>query len=238
MRLLTLWLGLALLLAAACSQPLKVSYRTETQREGDFYKVDITLPVFPADSPVGALANQRVATIVNGFKTNFLRTVRDNKKIGFRTGAPFELRVRPTVSIARANLVSLYLEVFLWTGGAHPNTFYRVVNVGTVNGKPRELTLKDVFRSAADREATLQQVYSRLEDIKRKRVEEPYLQMPEGGIPREYWDSFVLTPSAIVWIFEPYAVGAYVEGKYMVRLAYAELEGRVNAAILQAIKRR
>lgn len=222
-------LGLAAtLFVLASAQSLEVTYRTERQSEGDFYKIDIRVPRFPEKHPLGALANREVAAIVNQFKRDFRRAMEDNRKQNFRMAEPFLLQIRPTLSIARADLISLYLEIFLWTGGAHPNTFYRVVNVGMVNGKPRVLKLSDVLERGASASEVMERVYRRLEAVKRQRDPSGEPWMPDGGIPREYWNSFILTPNAIVWIFEPYAVGAYAEGMFQIRLNYGELQGLVR----------
>jgi hypothetical protein len=222
-------LGLAAtLLVLASAQSLKVSYRSERQSQGDFYKIDIRQPVFPSEQPVGKVANREVASIVNKFKRDFLEEVEENRKAQFRMAEPFLLQIRASVSIARADLISLYLEVFWWTGGAHPNTFYRVVNVGMVNGKPRLLKLRDMLEKDVSAQTVMQRVAQRLEEIKRQRDPSGEPWMPEEGIPQEYWNSYILTPTAIVWVFEPYAVGAYAEGAFFVRLNFEELRGLVK----------
>jgi len=220
----------ATLLLIASAQPLKVNYRTERTHQGNFYTIDIRMPVFPKENPVGTLANKEVESIVNQFKSDFLKTMAENRNNKYlsRVSEPFLLQIRPTISIARANLVSLYLEIFWWTGGAHPNTFYRVVNVGMVNGKPRVLQLRDVLEPGVTPETVTQRVAQQVETIKRERdpSQEPW--MPEEGIPQEYWNRFILTPNAIVWVLEPYAVGAYAEGSFFPRLRYDELRGLVR----------
>lgn len=217
-----------MLLVIASAQSLKVSYRTERQSEDGLYKIDIRVPRFPEEQPLCALANQEVAVIVNQFKRDFQEAVEDNRKRNFRTTEPFFLQIRPTISIARGDLISLYLEIFLWTGGAHPNTYYRVANVGMVNGKPRVLKLADTLVQGASATEIMQRVERKLEAVKRQRDPSGEPWMPEGGIPRKYWDSFILTPTAMVWIFEPYAVGAYAEGMFRIRLSYEELQGLVR----------
>lgn len=222
-------LGLAAtLLVLASAQPLKVSYHSERRSQGDFYKIDIRQPVFPSEQPVGKVANREVASIVNKFKRDFLQAMDENRKRNFRIAEPFQLQIRPTISVARADLISLYLEIFWWTGGAHPNTYYRVVNVGLVDGKPRLLKLEDMLVKGVSAQQVMERVYQRLEQVKRQRDPSGEPWMPDGGIPREYWNSFILTPTAVVWIFEPYAVGAYAEGMFLIRLSYEELQGLVR----------
>ncbi len=73
-------LGIAtVLLLLACAQPLKVNYRTECTRQGDFYTIDIRMPMFPKENPVGALANKEVKSIVKQFKIEFLKTMTENR---------------------------------------------------------------------------------------------------------------------------------------------------------------
>lgn len=218
----------ATLLVLASAQPLEVSYRSERQSQGDFYQIDIRKPVFPSKQSVGKVANREVESIVSQFKRDFLKAVEENRKINYRVSEPFQLQIRATISIARADLISLYLEIFWWTGGAHPNTFYRVVNVGIVNGKPRPLKLQDVLAKGASAQQMMERVHQQLEQVKRQRDPSGEPWMPEGGIPREYWNRFILTPTAVVWVFEPYAVGAYAEGMFLIRLSYEELQGLVR----------
>ncbi|MFN3690092.1 MAG: hypothetical protein ACK4UU_04110, partial [Fimbriimonadales bacterium] len=75
MRISTLLGLVTTLLVIGAAQSLKVSYHTERQSEGDFYKIDISVPQFPKGQPLGALANRQIASVVKQFKRDFRQAV-------------------------------------------------------------------------------------------------------------------------------------------------------------------
>lgn len=51
-------------------------------------------------------------------------------------------------------------------------------------------------------------------------------QVVDGDIeslPDELLENFIVTPSAMTFLFAPYAVGSYAEGSFLVKLAFEEL---------------
>jgi len=130
---------------------------------------------------------------------------------------------------ARAPLFSLLESQFTFTGGAHPNTTFDVVNFDTRSGA--EFGLYDLFDDVADGSPVLTAMtdYVRA-DLARQKAERFGDMLGDNGESleavtpsAETFRLFTLEPAAdaegaagITVHFPPYAVGAYAEGSYEV----------------------
>lgn len=194
-----------------------------TNNKEGWWEAKVSYPIFPAAAPAGVVANrefhQRAKASFDAFMN---QAVKGLKQLGKPT-APYSLTVKPTISIHRESLITGYLSQYEYTGGAHPNRFYLTVNVGIVDREARLLKLRDVMARGVPPKEIEQIVLTKLNAIKRQRGADPLTELQPGLL-----EQFVMTPTGITWIFEPYAVGPYAEGDYFVRVAYEELGDRVR----------
>lgn len=134
--------------------------------------------------------------------------------------APWTLDVKTTVSVANQQLISAYIATSVFEGGAHPNLTYTCINVGMKSGQPARLRLADVLRSGPEsRKALGALLMAKLRERKASQVVDGDIE----SLPDELLENFIVTPSAMTFLFAPYAVGSYAEGSFLVKLAFEEL---------------
>jgi hypothetical protein len=187
-----------------------------TSSKAGVWKAKAMCPVFDA-SLVGLQSTKEFRSTAKSFFDEFMSAATSNPQ-----RVTYELDVKPTIAISRPRIVSGYFTVFSFTGGAHPNTFLRSVTVGLVGGKPKALRAKDILVTGKQADL-LQLLQAKLHDAKQAKG------VGEGGVVETgHLDNFVVTPGGITWLFEPYAVGAYVEGAYLLKCSWKDLRGTVD----------
>lgn len=124
--------------------------------------------------------------------------------------------------------VSILKSTTNYTGGAHPNSFYGSILFDT--DTRTYLDLIDLFDEATDWQARVLTLISA--DLRAQGAE--WLQDeadPSVAVTLTVNDigAFSLGPSGLSFMFDPYAVGPYVQGAFEVTLPYASLAGLAQA---------
>lgn len=106
-------------------------------------------------------------------------------------------------------------------GGAHPNSYTTVFNVGMTNGRPKLLTMGDFFEPNSDyRSRTNGLISKKLEKQGNADwVNDGSLKM----LSTNQLNSFIVTKRGMEWIFDPYEVGSYASGSHEVLLSPTDL---------------
>lgn len=201
-----------------------VQWKSSELSRAGWWKAKATYPVWNKPAGAQVLASEHFQSDALGRYNRFLSETRElMRDLGKPHGEHF-VEIKSTLSVNTPQVVSGYLTHFEYTGGAHPNTFYQTINVGIVNGKPARLNLKSLLARGVSPEQVLNEVLlPRLNAAKEKRGLETV-----DRIDPKLADSFILTPQGISWIFQPYAVGAYVEGTYIIKATWNDLSGLLN----------
>lgn len=201
--------------------PLEVQFRNDEKKVGKDCTVKIVTPFFASNNPLALLANQEIKPDFtkdrDEFVKNYLEYVRDP---GVRPQAPWEMTVSPTVSLADSRLVSVVMEHYWYSGGAHPNTRSTMYNYGFVGNQATRLTLDKILNKGVSVEWFMNKVVlPDLNEIKRKR------DMDElDGLDPVLAHNFYLSKGGITFLFSRYDVGAYVEGEYLVKLPWNRVD--------------
>lgn len=136
---------------------------------------------------------------------------------------------------AAGAFLSLLTSSSTYTGGAHPNSYYSssLLEVGPTGAA--RVALPDLFDEDADWEAVLTARVTA--DLLRQGAE-----WIEGGAVVEPSDltTFTLGPAGLTFVFDPYAVGPYVQGEFTVTVPFGELaalarEGGALEAFVRAV---
>ena len=131
-------------------------------------------------------------------------------------------------------LLSLFAELEVYEGGAHPNS---VFDVRLWDKSKKELiNTAKLFATGADMKALDAYVCHQVEVERSKRLHEPTTQAASGFACPKFADSrLILIPStvtgkigAIDALYAPYEVGPYAEGSYEIRVPQSQLQGLVN----------
>ena len=208
------------------SADLNFTIRHLARSHKGYWEATAAYPVFSGSSAVVRLANERLSSAARHSVSGFRKECEDmfrEEKTG-KPELPYGRDWTVTVSLARPNLISVYFETYEMTGGAHPNHGFATYTFGLVGGVARQLTLKDLFVSGqADgaRKVVSDLITPILKERQAGWVDNGDLK--EIDAPRA--ENFVVTPSAITFLFEPYSVGSYAEGNYVVKLPFSTIKG-------------
>jgi hypothetical protein len=223
----------ALLRGAAGQTSLPLTMVTD-KRSGPGWSTVVAYPRFGGGSPLAALANRTITTREIGGAVSFGQRSADSfKKLGQPT-AHWYRDETATVSLADPALISAYFETEEYSGGAHPNQYYVAYTFGIVHGRPTAVTLQDLFRSGVDGPKTSSNlVMARLKNNPDATfVQDGTVKSVDfngtSGAPQVGATAFVVTPRAIAFLLPPYAVGAYVNGSFVVKIPFDEFRGRLD----------
>lgn len=211
------------------NEPVSITYKTVKRQKGKYYRINITYPVFPDNIPTGRLANRLIRETVSEEQKAFLEDEKAMIQTAKELGVELWLEMRPRVMLARRTLISLYFDVSTFGGGAHPNRYFHIVNVGMVGGKPKALRLADILWENMDpAQVFTDYVVPPLNRAKAERGWPPFVREELGyetdSEMLSLWDRFVIAPQEVVWLFEPYSVGPFAEGSYVIRVPKQQLE--------------
>lgn len=214
-------------LEGALLHPLPRRYRF-VRRRSRYHWIKASYPIFPNQSRIGSVVNKKIQQYVSMM---YDRVTPDADFVRNPIGAfPWYLEMYNLVSMSYEGFISMYFNSDWYAGGATGTTETTVINVAIVNGKSREITISDLFHRTVDLQDLIQRrVEPRLYRAKVKHVGKEYAE--RTLIPVELWDSFVLTPTAIMWLFSPGEVGARAEPVYKIKLPYAALKGKLRLKI-------
>ena len=143
---------------------------------------------------------------------------------GLGSVATYDLLANSFVSLERTDLISGYLDIYQYTGGAHGNSSFQVINVGMFNGHPREIRLDDLFINGMDGQRELAMaVWSEL-------TMNPNADWVKDGFTSfneltKVVNNFVLTANGFKVLIEPYVVGPYAAGRFFVDVPYNQVMG-------------
>lgn len=185
-------------------------------KEKGLYELNYSIPQFPSDTPVHKTINALMLKKAQEMRAEFVKNAQEFKASGMKPVAEWESEIGPTVCLDRPGLTSVYLSVYDYSGGAHPNHFTIKFNVGLVDGKPKLLTLKDIVKAPFTPDQVIDTYV--LPIIQKARVGRGMTD--ETEIHKDNYNDFVITPAGITWLFDPYGVGAYVEGDYTAKILW------------------
>jgi len=195
--------------------------KVETKKPG--FKLTAKVPVFTHKTPVTAMTNNAMMAWVKS----------EQSKAAKQWGKPpkdspvkeYTWDAAPTVSYFYApRLASVSFLVYEYSGGAHPNHWYRTFNYGTVDGKAKRLTITDLFAKTTNAADIKQQITDLL--LNKARLEERASFVNDGTVTKlseELLNSFVVERDGIKYLIAPYEFGAYAEGDFQIKLSLSEL---------------
>jgi hypothetical protein len=216
---------LAIAGGAAWSRPaVSLPIRWSTFRTGrtGYWNARIVYPVFGGPSALARTANATLAAWARSEGERFGRELREQFRSQPRPREPYPFRATPAVSLASPTLISVYFRTEEYTGGAHPGSDFKTMTFGMLRGQPRRLALKDLFLPGADPAQALTPPV--LPKLKAKGASE----VVDGRLTRLndlLVSDWVVAPTGLILLFPPYAVGAYAEGAFSVKVDFSELQG-------------
>lgn len=199
-------------------------YAFEAVRQGAFIGVSASYPVFAAP---WRRVNERLRAFVRTPVTRALDEGRALSRAG-QLSYPWTHEETLSATLYSAEVLSLRGTQFTYTGGAHPNTFYRALTFERTPEGVRERALRDLFREGAPYAGVL------LGEVTRQLRARGAAWIQDGSIRLTEADLavFNLTGRGLEFAFAPYAVGPYAQGAFFVTVPYGLLEDLLHPHFL------
>lgn len=133
----------------------------------------------------------------------------------------WEIEVEGSVLYQSAKVLSVALNAYSYTGGAHPNIFLDLINFDLTNGK--KLTLSDIFSDEEKLKVLVEQKFREAREI------DPKMSIDEAGF---FWgdpfmlpENFSLQEDGVYFYYNPYEAAAYALGATEFTIPYEQLKG-------------
>lgn len=215
------------------TEPAKIT------EEAPYYTVDAMYPTAtPLVASAGVDANAKAVSTMKAFvegeigqfkkNGNFPNlSVEDIEMLGLGE-RKYAIGIEYKTYESTATLAYVY-QIYMDTGGAHPNTHYRTFSFDKKSGA--ELSLADVFVSDAPYLQTLSDkartvlpgIIAKMESVSTAEVDIEYIK--SGTKPEaEAFQNFYFDGNRLALLFPPYQVGPYVLGMITLPIATSELK--------------
>ena len=180
-------------------------------------------PVFSA--PFSTLDTRLQSDLINSL-FDFVQEGQEAASAGELFGG-WSLERLQTVTYASANLVSVAETLYVYTGGAHPNTGLASYTLFTDADRTRLLDLADFFLPEVDYLALLSPyLVSALLEQRAQWVVDGSVD----GFTKDALSVVTVSPTGLTFGFEPYAVGPYAQGTFFVTVPFDVLEPVIDPA--------
>lgn len=218
---------LAAALPVAAQDPEQDCFNKGGVWNADEQRCVISIPVevridYPLDLATAyPVVENAVDSILAKERAAFLEPIADPEFVNYSPG-PLTLDIQyETVGFSPDHL-SLNLIIYTFSGGAHGMTYFETFTFDLVNDV--ELTLDDIFLpDTAYLEVIAPMAIAALTEQLGDMSDPDWIEMGAGPFPENYVN-WMLTPDALVFIFEPYQVAAYAAGPQRVTIPLTALQ--------------
>ncbi|PHN02677.1 DUF3298 and DUF4163 domain-containing protein [Flavilitoribacter nigricans] len=132
----------------------------------------------------------------------------------------WEIEVEGSILHKSAKVLSVALNAYSYTGGAHPNIFLDLINFDLTNGK--KLNLRDIFTDEDKLRAVVEKKFREVREI------EPSISIADAGF---FWgdsfslpQNFALQEEGVYFHYNPYEAAAYALGSTEFTIPYEDLK--------------
>lgn len=135
----------------------------------------------------------------------------------------YALDIASSIVFNKPKVLSISINEYINTGGAHPNSFIKNFVFNPQNGK--QIKLSDVFINGFDTKLN-SLIDSKFRTDKGLKPGEK-LNGEKGGLFEDYIkynDNFIFTNDGIEFLYNRYEIAAYVYGEIIVKFKYKELD--------------
>ncbi|MDD3365166.1 MAG: protease inhibitor I42 family protein [Syntrophomonas sp.] len=202
------------------------------KEESDHMSVDLNIPVITglADNSIQANLNALWEKDAMELKTKLVAEIEDYVKYNQNNDfpiRPYELLTRYQETYQIEKIMSLYVDYYQYTGGAHGITDRRNYNMDLVNGK--QLALKDLFQDGYDYQSIINN------EVRQQIAANPdkYFagNMGFNGIAEN--QRYYIQPGFLVVYFSHYEIAPYAAGIPEFKIPLAKFPDGVRAELLK-----
>lgn len=200
---------------------LKISYIVFD--EGSAQKeINKTLDAYIIDS-IFSIEGKGSNKSIDGLATAFFSDYETVKKESPDFEPTYALDINSSVEFNKSKVLSVNTGYYIFTGGAHPNTFMRYFVFNPQTGK--QLKLRDVLVNGF--EDKLNKLIDKKYRSNNKLKDNERLDSEKGMLFENFIkfnDNFIFTKDGVEFLYNRYEIAAYVYGEIEVKFTYKELE--------------
>jgi len=187
-------------------------------------RVEIDYPITLAEN---AIDEQTVDAFISETRGQFLAFITAPEMFEFPTTGTFFLSIGNDEYRYSEDIVGLVFGIADYTGGAHPNSYYRTFAFDLA--QERVLTLDDLF---TDTPSALGVIWPLVQQDLTAQVGEmsdaAWIEGGAGLVPENY-QNFAITPDELIFFFPPYQVAAYAAGPHEVHIPLSQISAVLAA---------
>jgi hypothetical protein len=200
--------------------PLKKN-DVKISREEERVSIDVFYPQY-----------ENVPAIINSEIKNFAEAEIENidslklAEIPTSSDATYFLKINYETEQANTDYLSLVFTINIYTGGAHPNEYFRTFNYNIRDGSKVEL--KDIFPESTDAILDLKpQIAQSVRKVLTETLKvngdissdpDELLFEPIADLGDEVFQNFTFSSSDVIFYFSPYDIAPYVAGPIVARV--------------------
>jgi predicted small secreted protein len=214
--------------AVPAPAPLTITTK-QVQQNSETIQVDLSIPVIDGlqDSKLQQQLNNRFEQDASTFETDIETQAGEDIKEAAKSGYPFRQYNATTaykVAYNQNGLLSITVDYYQFTGGAHGATERRPYNYDLETGK--ELSLQDLFKAGVNyKEILNREIAAQI----KANPEGGYLTQPEMGFETiDDNQPFYLTDGGLVVYFAQYEIAPYVAGIPEFKIPFSLLKDSVE----------
>ncbi|HSH95419.1 MAG TPA: DUF3298 and DUF4163 domain-containing protein [Roseimicrobium sp.] len=215
----------ALLLVAALTLAPTYKINTVKTLKRGYYSTSLSMPIF-SGSPLADQVTKNVDATTRAALAGWLKESFSGPEANQKPRLEYFYTTAPTVSLNTPNIISFYYTTSTFTAGAHPMTVFEPHTYVMSNGRAKEVRFADIFASGVNAPTVVSNLVigqlmtnDRAEWVQNGQVKE---------LTAAQLDSFVVTPTALTYLFNPYDMGPYAVGSFQVKVPFADMKAVIN----------
>lgn len=202
--------------------PISIETKLEEEVLKNIYDIRINRPQFIGfdEKETEDLINQRIVKDINEYAYNmrFIKEVEEGEE---RVSA-YSFFIEPKVLTNENGILSIGLDIYEYSGGAHGNYWSQFYNFDLLRGK--EVELKDFFKEDVN---YLELIYKNIfEQIKENEVWN--VNLKEYFYKDKVEPIFFIRDGKIYAYFSVYALGSYADGEHIFEIPLKSVEGKLS----------
>lgn len=219
-------LALGLLLLAGPEFAVK----SVASKKAGYYEASANYLVWKPSHPLAKVANPAIENFV---KSSYKKWIAGAEQAFKEDGKPtmaWDLEIDSERLRSDPRVISVIVNTYDYTGGAHPNHGSDTLNFAFVGGKPQQVKLNDLFKPGSNPGSMVsKKVIAKL----MKTEGADWVQSGElKTLTPEMLNRFVIGSDGLTWLFNPYDVGPYAAGDFEIKLTWKELGPNLIRAIV------
>ena len=190
------------------------------------------MPIFGGGNPnpVAQVASQGVFAFANNEVNTFAK---DNEGIVDEAVARMSMDLKPTITMARPDVISMYFTQIADAAGAHAYGGHFSHSFGMTKTGARKLLLRDLFTQDSDTDTIVLSVV-----IGELRKRGPSNEALVNKLMPQLLTSWVITPAGITVFFDAGTLDSYAAGDTVVKCSWADLDKVTEAGRLSPFARK